>query len=108
MAKKYKGMRDEDICVVHVYNNADVYSLPTALNTRNHSPAGFEWGYGGSGPSQLALAILIDLIGEAGALSLYQDFKFHFIANLPHYEWEINESEIREWLSEKSNGAKHG
>ena len=27
---------------------------------RNHSPTGFAWGYGGSGPAQLALAILID------------------------------------------------
>ena len=25
----------------------------------NHSPTGFSWGYGGSGPSQLALAILL-------------------------------------------------
>ncbi|MCK4554525.1 hypothetical protein KAU19_06245, partial [Candidatus Parcubacteria bacterium] len=26
----------------------------------NHSPDGFAWGYGGSGPAQLALAILIE------------------------------------------------
>lgn len=26
---------------------------------RNHSPDGFEWGYGGSGPAQLALGILL-------------------------------------------------
>jgi hypothetical protein len=26
----------------------------------NHSPDGFEWGYGGSGPAQLALAILLE------------------------------------------------
>jgi len=26
----------------------------------NHSPDGFNWGYGGSGPAQLALAILAD------------------------------------------------
>lgn len=26
----------------------------------NHSPDGFAWGYGGSGPAQLALAILAD------------------------------------------------
>ena len=29
----------------------------------NHSPNGFSWGYGGSGPAQLALALLL----EAGA-----------------------------------------
>ena len=26
----------------------------------NHSPDGFNWGYGGSGPAQLALALLLD------------------------------------------------
>ena len=25
----------------------------------NHSPDGFNWGYGGSGPAQLALAIML-------------------------------------------------
>ena len=29
-----------------------------SLVLRRHSPTGFEWGYGGSGPAQLALAIL--------------------------------------------------
>ena len=32
--------------------------LPLRLEVRNHSPTGFEWGYAGSGPSQLALAML--------------------------------------------------
>ena len=30
----------------------------------NHSPTGFEWGYCGSGPAQLALALLADHLGE--------------------------------------------
>jgi len=28
-----------------------------------HSPTGFQWGYGGSGPADLALSILADCIG---------------------------------------------
>ena len=47
---------------------------------RNHSPDGFNWGYGGSGPAQLALAIMLKLTGKADG---YQDFKFNFIAGLP-------------------------
>ena len=31
-----------------------------SLELVNHSPSGFEWGYGGSGPAQLALAFLLD------------------------------------------------
>ncbi len=34
--------------------------LGPRLDLANHSPDGFSWGYGGSGPAQLALAILAD------------------------------------------------
>jgi peptide/nickel transport system substrate-binding protein len=33
-----------------------------------HSPTGLEWGYGGSGPADTALAILLDATGEADRL----------------------------------------
>jgi hypothetical protein len=46
----------------------------------NHSPDGYNWGYGGSGPAQLALAIMLKLTGKAEG---YQDFKFKIIADLP-------------------------
>jgi len=32
--------------------------LPLCLEVMNHSPTGFEWGYSGSGPTQLATAIV--------------------------------------------------
>lgn len=38
--------------------------LPLHLDVRDHSPTGFAWGYGGSGPAQLALALLIDATGN--------------------------------------------
>jgi len=46
----------------------------------NHSPDGFNWGYGGSGPSQLALAVILRLFGNHRA---YHDFKEKVIALLP-------------------------
>jgi hypothetical protein len=46
----------------------------------NHSPDGFNHGYGGSGPSQLALAIILKITGDAGK---YQDFKWDVIATIP-------------------------
>lgn len=49
----------------------------------NHSPDGFCWGYGGSGPSQLALAVCLKLYPKKVALEIYQDFKFDLIARLP-------------------------
>ena len=45
----------------------------------NHSPDNFNWGYAGSGPSQLALAVVLKLTGKPDG---YQDFKFGVIACL--------------------------
>ena len=52
-----------------------------SLVYRNHSPDGFAWGYGGSGPAQLALAILLHL-GKENEIH-YQRFKQMVIAKLP-------------------------
>ena len=68
----------------------------------NHSPDGFNWGYGGSGAGQLALAILLEITNnEAVTLAYYQDFKGQFIAtiNSQHTDWEIHEEEIIAWLA---------
>ena len=50
---------------------------------RNHSPDGFSWGYCGSGPAQLALAIMLELTGQSEG---YQDLKKDFIAKLESHE----------------------
>jgi len=58
----------------------------------NHSPDGFNWGYEGSGPAQLALAIIIELTGQAGG---YQEFKRNVIAKIP----QGKDFEILFWLN---------
>lgn len=61
----------------------------------NHSPDGFNWGYGGSGPSQLALAIVLDLgMAPWDALTIHQKFKEEVIAAMPD-NWERNETQFR-------------
>lgn len=63
-----------------------------SMKIRNHSPDGFNWGYGGSGPAQLALATLLAVMPEADARSLYQNFKFEHVAGFPmgqNFEKEI-------------------
>lgn len=48
----------------------------------NHSPDGFAWGYGGSGPAQLALALLLAAgIPAETATRLHQGFKNDHVAN---------------------------
>lgn len=59
---------------------------------RLHSHDGFAWGYSGSGPAQLALAILLQAgVPEDIAMTRYQDFKREIIAALPmDQNFEIN------------------
>ena len=84
-------------------------------NVGYHSPSGFEMGYAGSGPADLALTILLDHF-KAGSVTrnhflglglpdgpiadawrLHQDFKFKFIT--PHgNETVISSKEIQEWV----------
>lgn len=65
-----------------------------------HSPDGFAWGYGGSGPSELAKDILWDYLGEQPHPAMYQDFKGDFIEHLDQDRgWTITEAEIALWLT---------
>jgi len=70
----------------------------------NHSPDGFNFGYGGSGPAQLALAILLEHINDKDrAVALHQDFKWEFISRLVHPGGEITGKSIDLWLQTKEN-----
>lgn len=67
--------------------------LEPSLKVYNHSPTGFAWGYSGSGPAQLALAILLTFASEDKAIMGYQRFKKRVIAALPYgkpFEEEID------------------
>jgi|SRR5215831_1452781 len=59
---------------------------------------GFNWGYYGSGPAQLAFALLIDALGDAHtAGSLYQAFKEEIVSGLDD-EWTLSERTINTWI----------
>lgn len=70
------------------------YSLPHICR---HSPDGFQWGYGGSGPADAALSILTDCIGTEEANKYYQYFKDDFIAGAGR-ELKITEEQIMVWI----------
>jgi len=75
-----KGTADRD-----VWLDGEWLDPAPSRKIRNHSPDGFNWGYGGSGPSQLALAIVLKLTGSPNG---YQTFKFNYIAKLPQRAFE--------------------
>lgn len=59
--KIYVGTRDLNGCRVQVIEGNRASSLRHVVL---HSADGFEWGYAGSGPADLALSILADALGE--------------------------------------------
>jgi hypothetical protein len=74
-----------------------------SLRVVNHSPTGFCWGYGGSGPAQLALAILLEHFkgDQVRAKELYQDFKFKVIARLPMDEdFQLTDEQVESAISQ--------
>jgi len=99
--KRYRGTRDgpttahEATVTVHP-DTGHAYPLPWRLDLCNHSPTGLNWGYGGSGPAQCALAILADHLGDDQAAGrLYQGFKWAVVAGLPIDEpWELTSEDI--------------
>ena len=102
--KVYTGRRGPQGCVVWVIDeNGERKPLNPRRELRNHSPTGFEWGYGGSGPAQLALAILAEHLGDdRAALNRYQRFKWACIAQIRSASWSLSSEEIDNCLAQLS------
>lgn len=93
----------KDVDRIVVNGRSETLDLEASLKVVNHSPTGFCWGYGGSGPAQLALAILLDHFNgdTERALSLYQDFKWKIIAKLPmDSDFVLTDEQIESAISE--------
>ena len=81
----------------------------------HYAPGGFDWGFGGSGPADLALNVLarfLPLAPNAGgvalrdgstvseaAWALHQAFKYDLIATLPRAGGHITARMIEEWIT---------
>lgn len=112
---KYKGRRSKkdsfDITVlVEISDKNKIIKTEPLNHIVRHSPTGFEWGYMGSGPSDLSLSILVDYLSRTRDLScedskkivknLYILFKEEKVSKFPEFSWEINDNEIENFLSE--------
>lgn len=90
---------------VYVRKDGQSFEQARELNPRfdlaNHSPTWFNLGYQGSGPAQLALALLADCVGAERALKNYQDFKRKVVALfLPDTTWSLSERRLLRNLKE--------
>lgn len=94
--KVYRGVRTPSGCTVLVETGSRTYTLPHLVL---HSPTGYEWGYGGSGPADLALSILADATGNiAYAEAMHQKFKWDVIARLDRSGFVLSEQQVLEWV----------
>ena len=94
----YRGERYQEAGPLVVTKDGEALSPAASQKVYNHSPDGFQWGYGGSGPAQLALALLIDVgLKPAVAVRYHQAFKRDFVAKWGE-RWQLTTEEINRWL----------
>jgi len=100
----YAGNRTNDGCGSQLVTKDDDILMPgPSQKIWNHSPDGFNWGYCGSGPAQLALALLYDVTGDATlSVKLHQEFKWDFVAYWRD-DWQITSDKIKEWVEQNKS-----
>jgi hypothetical protein len=100
----YKGKRIPGRCIVIA---PDGQQLDPRTDLVNHSPSGFEWGFAGSGPAQLALALLSHFTGDdAFALDHYQQFKAEVVQHINKDAWTLTAADMREAVEKLTDAAK--
>jgi hypothetical protein len=88
-----------------VWIDGELLSPQKSFQIRKHSPDGFNWGYSGSGPAQLALALIIYAaekmeVSVDDVLQYYQELKWEFVAKLPPGPFSV-EFDLLEWTYKK-------
>jgi hypothetical protein len=88
--KHYLGDRTIDGVKVTV----DGASLDPRVDVMEFTKNGFEWSYEGPEPRQLALALLVDHLGDnAAAMTAVETFMRAIVANFEN-EWEMTSDDI--------------
>jgi hypothetical protein len=94
--KTYRAERTATGVLVTV----DDRPLDPRRDLRDLGAEAFEWGYEGTGPAQLALAILADLRGPAEALEHYRLFMETVVGELPPEGWTRTDGDFEQRLGE--------
>lgn len=100
--KLYVGIRTRHGCrvmVVEVLSSAPFTIRERPLRPRRkhkgHIPSGYEWGYGGSGPAQLALALAADVCQDVvSALRIHQQLKWSVVSRLQGDAWILRHEDL--------------
>lgn len=97
---RYCGERNHRNDGLHaVWSNGKLLDPRPSLHLRSMSPKGFSWGYAGSGPAQLALAILLDYTNSAElAECLFIHFKEEVVSRIRSNRWELTSQQLDAWM----------
>jgi hypothetical protein len=115
--KVYEGTRD-GLGYTHVFVTDNTGERRPLTHYAKHSPDGFEWGFTGPGPAELARCLLLDHFGlatrgpwaeeifdpQTGELARlpadYQAFKWDVISRFVQGKpWRLTSSQIDAWIS---------
>lgn len=89
-----------DLVVRRNASGVKYISIPHMIEC--HSPSGFEWGYPGSGPAELALNTLFFFTKDCGfSFKYHQSFKSDFIEGIPQAGGRVPGDRIKAWIEEK-------
>lgn len=91
----YRGTNSHDVTV----NGSPLHPCTDVIN---HSPTGFAWGYAGSGPAQLALAIMCNEFGTDVQRhpAPYQEFKRDVVSSLERESFQLTSQDVINWLAQ--------
>ncbi|GAD53944.1 hypothetical protein MBEHAL_2704 [Halarchaeum acidiphilum MH1-52-1] len=99
---RYVGSHEHGNVLVTKHPEGERLTPERSLTIVQHSPSGFAVGYRGSGPAQLALAVLLDYTDNAAlAQEHYQTFKDEVISRLEYGAdgtWTITNADIKQVL----------
>lgn len=91
-----------------VQKNGSRFRADARRKIQNLPLDGFSWGYIGSGPSQLSLALLVDAgLEESKAMALHNLFLWRVVSSWDiNGEWKITTDEICQWVANNENGKR--
>ena len=102
----YKGYRIQNQIggLVEVHDSEGNFEKLPVNESLYQGDDGFEWGYGGAGPRQLAFSLLYDVTQNSVlAARNAQDFKWDVLARIPmEDDWKLTTEEIVKWVIENS------
>ena len=102
---EYVGMRVDGTPVVLNLTAHERLSPNRSLGLVRHSPAGFDWGYVGSGPAQLACALLLDYtdnetVAQQHHIQFRDDVVSQLVCDGPADCWHLTGEDIEAALVE--------